>query len=86
MNEYGTESKSPTRTADPWLLGQEDNACESDPTARLRIVAAIKSYAVRANAVNVRIHHNPYPAILLGIGAGALLGIVLTGQLFVKRA
>ncbi len=85
MNEYGTGAKVPTRTADPWLVASEYEACNTDQKTRPNLLSTIQNFSTKVKVTNELIHRNPYTAIFMGLGAGTLLGIALTGQLLGRR-
>jgi ElaB/YqjD/DUF883 family membrane-anchored ribosome-binding protein len=52
---------------------------------RDKILSVLKRAKVSVADTNAMIHRNPYPALCIGIGAGALPGIAIARQLVMSR-
>lgn len=85
MNEYGTELKTPARSADPWLVAPTCETCSTFRDVRSKLATAILIFGNKVKSTNAIIHQNPYPAIIVGIGAGALFGVALASQMVTRR-
>lgn len=74
--------------AEALMLATADAAGDQVQAARKRLAAALeqgqdfygkarKAALERAKAADTAVHENPYPAILIGVGIGALLGFLV---------
>lgn len=87
MNEFVSDLENAEKTAEDWIATSAATAGTALHGAGDGITAAMergrdfyKALARRvgkeANAANAVMHRNPYPTVLVGIGAGALLGFL----------
>lgn len=88
MNEFETDLENLAQTSDEWISSSSDAVgtalhevgdAISSVTERGGNIykAAGKRVAREAGAANAVLHNNPYPTVLAGIGAGALLGFLV---------
>jgi ElaB/YqjD/DUF883 family membrane-anchored ribosome-binding protein len=92
MNEFVTDLEKPAKTADEWISSSADAvraACHEANNEMSSVmkrgrdfyVTVCKRVGKEANAANAVMHSNPYPPVLVAIGAGALLGYLVACRL-----
>lgn len=92
MNEFITDVKRPVQMAEDLISSTASAARTACHEAGNEISSLLKRgeditksvrkrVAKEACAVNAALHSNPYPTVLAGIGAGALLGFLVAWSL-----
>ena len=88
MNEFETDLENSVQTSEEWISSSSDAVGSalneagdgiSSVMERGRNIykAAGKRVGKEASAANAVLHKHPYPTVLVGIGAGALLGYLV---------
>ena len=89
MNEFITDIKKPAEIAGDFVSATANAAGTAIHQAGEEISSVLekgreisgsawKRMGNEAEAANAALHRNPYPAVLAGLGAGALLGVLVT--------
>ncbi len=92
MNEFITDLKKPAQAADEWITSSADTAKSASHKAVRGISSFLdrgkdisesirKSVGKEVGTVNAVLRRNPCQTVLVGIGAGALLGALITWRL-----
>ncbi len=97
MNEFITDKKKPVQIAEDFVSATASAADTAVHQAGVEISSVLergreisesawKRMENEAEAANAALHRNPYPAVLAGLGAGALLGVLVTRKATGRQA